>query len=83
MFLHLVDQDGQVIVQDDALGAPAEHWQRDDLLIQLFSIDVPVGAEATELRIGVYDPISGLRLTTEDGSDHVILEEWESERVTD
>jgi 4-amino-4-deoxy-L-arabinose transferase-like glycosyltransferase len=75
MFLHLVDQDDQVIVQDDALGAPAEHWQPDDLLIQLFSIDMPLGAEAAELRIGVYDPITGLRSNTSDGSDHVILEE--------
>jgi len=77
IFLHLVDQDGQVIVQDDALGAPSEHWQPDDLLIQLLSIDVPVGAKEAELRIGVYDPITGLRSNTADGSDHVILEEWE------
>jgi hypothetical protein len=75
MFLHLVNQAGEVIVQDDVLGAPSEHWQPDDLLIQLFSIDVPDGVEAVQLRLGVYDPITGLRLTIEDGSDHVILEE--------
>ena len=83
IFLHLVDQDGQIIVQDDALGAPAEHWQPDDLLIQLFSIDMPLGAEAAGLRIGVYDPVTGLRLITVEGSDHVILEQWEKELDVD
>ncbi len=58
LFLHAVAPDGQVIAQDDRLGAPAEHWRPGDVVVQLLTLPRTDG----ELRLGVYDPVSGARL---------------------
>ncbi|GMQ78599.1 MAG: hypothetical protein BMS9Abin02_1119 [Anaerolineae bacterium] len=76
LFLHLVDSSGQIIAQDDALGAPAIHWQRGDLVLQLLNLDIPPGAEAASLNLGVYHPVTGERLGLSDGSDFLQLKEW-------
>ncbi|MBP6017376.1 MAG: glycosyltransferase family 39 protein [Candidatus Promineofilum sp.] len=69
LFLHAVDGAGQTVSQDDRLGAPAVHWQLGDIIIQLLSV-----AESTaELRLGVYDPVSGRRLLTTNDADHVVI----------
>ena len=58
IFLHAVDEAGQIVAQDDRLGAPAEFWQPGDLIMQLLTL-----TETTEeLRLGIYDPANGQRL---------------------
>jgi hypothetical protein len=76
LFLHLVNSSGQTIAQDDALGAPTDHWQRGDLILQLLNLDIPPGAEAASLNLGVYHPVTGERLRLFDGSDFLQLREW-------
>jgi hypothetical protein len=61
IFLHALDETGQIASQDDRLGAPAEFWQPGDVILQLLTI-----AQATDdLRLGIYDPQSGERVGEE------------------
>jgi hypothetical protein len=69
IFLHAVDSAGEIISQNDRLGAPAEHWQTGDLIIQLLTL--PETTE--ELRLGVYDPVSEVRLRTEGGGEYLVI----------
>lgn len=69
MFLHAVDELDRIVAQDDRLGAPAEHWQAGDVIIQLLTIPTTTN----ELRLGVYDPRDGRRLTRETGEGFVVL----------
>ena len=69
LFLHAIDGAGQPVTQDDRLGAPAAHWQPGDMIIQLLSVP----KSTAELRLGVYDPVSKIRLITTDGADHVVI----------
>jgi hypothetical protein len=71
MFLHAVGDNGEIVAQDDRLGAPAEHWQAGDVIIQLLTVPETTG----ELRLGVYDPRrDGRRLTTGDGAEYIVLQ---------
>ncbi len=58
IFLHAVDDAGDIVAQDDRLGAPAEFWQAGDMILQLLKLT----ETAQELRLGIYDPSSGQRL---------------------
>lgn len=58
IFLHLVGPNGQVAAQDDRLGAPAQYWRPGDVVVQLLTLPRTDG----QLRLGVYDPVSGERL---------------------
>lgn len=62
-FLHLVDEQGQTIVQQDTLGAPAEHWQPGDLILQLHTLEVPPADGPVSLLLGIYNPATNQRLT--------------------
>ncbi|MFZ0546274.1 MAG: glycosyltransferase family 39 protein [Candidatus Promineifilaceae bacterium] len=72
-FLHLVDQQGQPIVQQDTLGAPAENWQAGDLILQLHTLDIPSTTEPVSLLLGIYNPETNQRMTTGD-SDVIRLD---------
>lgn len=69
LFLHLVGPDGVPRAQEDRLGAPAEYWRPGDTLVQLLTLPQTDG----ELRLGVYNPASGARLTTAI-AEYVLLE---------
>ncbi|WP_374687010.1 glycosyltransferase family 39 protein [Promineifilum sp.] len=70
IFLHLMDESGALIAQDDRLGAPAEHWRAGDIVFQLLTLPSLDG----ELRVGMYDPETGERLVTGEGGEYVVLE---------
>ena len=76
IFLHLVDGSGEIITQDDALGAPPVHWREGDLLLQLLSIDIPPDAKPAALNLGLYHPVTGERVSLPDGSEFLQLKEW-------
>jgi hypothetical protein len=62
IFFHLVDAargTPQVVGQQDGLGAPVDHWQGGDLIVQLHRIPVPAG-DYTAL-VGLYNPETGDR----------------------
>ncbi len=67
IFLHLVDSKGNIVDQSDGMGAPAEHWQAGDLILQRHTLNLIPGEDAPRLRLGVYNPETGLRLATGDG----------------
>jgi 4-amino-4-deoxy-L-arabinose transferase-like glycosyltransferase len=73
IYIHLVDESGQTVTQDDGLGAPAEFWQAGDLIVQRHSLALPAGADSLAWRLGIYDPQTGRRLLTPDGRDYVLL----------
>jgi len=73
IFLHLVDTEGNIIAQDDLLGAPSSHWSPGDILLQSLSLSGPSEDQGLELRLGIYNPTSGLRLTDRDGVEFVVL----------
>jgi hypothetical protein len=71
LFLHLVGPDGAPLAQDDRLGAPAEYWRAEDIVVQLLTVPRTDG----ELRLGVYDPADGRRLRTEAGGEYAVISE--------
>ncbi|GAB4276410.1 MAG: hypothetical protein Kow0080_26690 [Candidatus Promineifilaceae bacterium] len=56
IFTHLLDNNGQIIGQQDQLGAPANLWQPGDHLLQLHQIPLPPEWEKGQyqLAVGVY-----------------------------
>lgn len=73
IFLHLVDKSSDIVAQDDALGAPAVHWQVGDFIIQRHDLTVPAGSRPLEARLGVYIPGTGARLLTTTGRDYLAV----------
>jgi hypothetical protein len=67
--MHLVSESGDIVAQDDALGAPAEYWQSGDVIIQQHMVALPALGEQLEIRLGVYNPQTGQRLMTNFDSD--------------
>lgn len=74
-FLHLIGVEGEMaqdeagrFIQDDGLGAPAEHWRPGDLILYQHNLAIPAGGPY-HLHLGVYDPTSGRRLPAGDGAD--------------
>ncbi|UCG24137.1 MAG: hypothetical protein JSW55_18770, partial [Chloroflexota bacterium] len=72
-FVHLLDESGAIVGQDDAQGAPAAHWQTGDIIIQQHDVNLPDATGQFQIRVGVYDPRSGIRLLSTDGADHVTV----------
>ncbi|MBW7959223.1 MAG: hypothetical protein H3C69_06660, partial [Candidatus Promineofilum sp.] len=73
VFVHLVDEAGNLLAQSDAIPAnwtrPTTGWLPDEYVTDTHSIAMPEESLAgpLSLRIGLYDPDSGARLTTGDG----------------
>lgn len=75
LFLHLVGGGGSIVSQDDRLGAPAQYWSAGDIVIQRFSLAYGRENTGVELRLGVYNPDSGLRMLTDQGEEFVVVGE--------
>ncbi len=77
VFVHLVDREGTVVAQDDGEPAgwtrPTTGWAVGEVVIDPRSLVVPA-AGAYEIRVGLYDA-EGVRLTTADGGDAMVLGE--------
>jgi 4-amino-4-deoxy-L-arabinose transferase-like glycosyltransferase len=73
LFLHEVDEDGQILAQGDGLGTPAAFWQSGDILLQKLTLDTPSEGGGFKWRLGVYNPETGQRLITGEGADFVLL----------
>ncbi|MFO7536761.1 MAG: hypothetical protein R6X32_01725, partial [Chloroflexota bacterium] len=79
VFLHLMGPDGQLVAQSD--GEPA-HWQRPttgwlpgEIIVdeRLLSLPDSLPAGDYQLLAGLYDPTTGQRLTTPDGTDRISI----------
>jgi hypothetical protein len=79
VFVHLLDQEGQMIAQADGQPAqwtrPTTSWLPGETIIDRHGLWIPADIESgeVELRIGFYEPTTGRRLLTPDGADAVSL----------
>lgn len=68
VFVHLVDNDGRVVVQDDSVPVawtrPLDTWRLDEQLLDVHTLALPDDAPLGEwsLRVGLYNPEDGARL---------------------
>ena len=68
VFTHIVDPGGQVVAQHDDIPGdglyPTNSWEPDEAIVDRYAIrlpeDIPPGRY--EVRLGLYDEVSGLRL---------------------
>lgn len=69
VFVHLVNEAGQIAAQSDAIPAggeaPTESWLPREVVVDRHSLRLP-GAGRYRLLVGMYDPISGQRLPAQD-----------------
>jgi hypothetical protein len=78
-FVHLVDAQGQLLAQYDRppsdVTNPTHLWAPGETIQTDFELALPeVGLPSdAQLRIGLYEPISGRRLPLVDGADFVLL----------
>ncbi|HSH05916.1 MAG TPA: phospholipid carrier-dependent glycosyltransferase [Anaerolineae bacterium] len=75
IFTHILNPDDTIRVQTDLLAAPSWSWQAGDYIIQIHDFWLPPDTPpATYTSItGLYDRLSGTRLTRPDGSSFATL----------
>ncbi|MAT96466.1 MAG: hypothetical protein CL608_04925 [Anaerolineaceae bacterium] len=75
IYVHLLDESGQIAAQWDGLDVAWEGWRAGDILWQQHAIalrpELPAGPY--DLRVGLYDPAAGTRWQTADGADFAYL----------
>jgi hypothetical protein len=88
VFVHLIDQKGQIVSQQDQVpGAgqfPTTGWLPDEYLTDSYHLqvpaDTPAGEDAYLLEVGLYDANDFTRLPILEGGetagDHVVLKQW-------
>jgi hypothetical protein len=63
LFVHLRDESGTLLVQDDSLGYPAAEWQAGEQFVTFHTLHLPaVIPDGAHLEVGLYDTRSGERL---------------------
>ncbi|MCO5199023.1 MAG: phospholipid carrier-dependent glycosyltransferase [Anaerolineae bacterium] len=75
LFVHVLDADGAIIAQHDGLDLRVSALQTGDQFAQLHPLaldNLPPGTY--DVRVGVYDPATGVRLQLRTGEDSVILQ---------
>jgi len=79
VFAHALAADGRLIGQHDSPPAngtrPTTGWVADEYVADRHELTFrePDYRGAAQIEVGLYDPDTGVRLTTPDGQDHVIL----------
>jgi 4-amino-4-deoxy-L-arabinose transferase-like glycosyltransferase len=63
-FTHVLDQDGEILVQQDRIDAPSWDWRAGDVIVQIHDLPIPQDTAAGQYTVvtGVYDRLSGDRL---------------------
>jgi hypothetical protein len=76
IYLHLVDESGQIVAQWDGLDIAWEGWRAGDTLWQQHKMDLPpeLPPEQYELHLGLYDLETGTRWLTSAGADYLLLD---------
>jgi len=72
IFIHALDESGQLVAQWDGLSADPQSFRAGDRLIQRHNLPLPDSADVS-IVAGVYDGQSLERLTLPDGRDHVVI----------
>ncbi len=73
IFIHIVDDAGNIVAQWDGLGAAWEGWREQDVLLQYHQIQFPdtMPAGAHQIWVGLYDPDSGQRWPIDTPNDNL------------
>jgi 4-amino-4-deoxy-L-arabinose transferase-like glycosyltransferase len=68
LFTHVLNNDGTILVQGDALDVPSWGWQQGDPILQIHSIFIPPDTTPGqyEVAVGIYDRQSGVRPAAHD-----------------
>ena len=80
-FVHLLDENNQLIAQQDGLGFPPHSWKKGDSFVHEHSLQIPpsLSAGTYYLQLGLYDRDTGIRWqVTGDGDsagDRLLLRE--------
>jgi hypothetical protein len=74
VFVHLLDQDGNIVAQDDRFGAAARMLEPGDLIVQQHPIQskTPLKPGTYQIAIGLYNPDTLSRFKTQDGEDRLL-----------
>ncbi len=75
IFVHLLDSTGVLIAGSDRFDVDAFSLQPGDRFVQRHTFDPATPAGGYSVELGLYDPTSGVRYTTADGRDAVIIGE--------
>ena len=69
-FTHLLDEEGNIVSQRDALDAPSWSWQAGDTILQIHRLELAAHLAEGSYQpfIGIYDRQTGDRLPIHDGS---------------
>lgn len=69
-FTHLLDQEGNLVSQRDALDAPSWSWRTGDTILQIHRLDIPahLGDGPYQPMLGIYDFQTGNRLPLHDSA---------------
>ena len=75
VFVHLLDQDGNIVAQDDRFGAAARMLEPGDLIVQRHPIqsETPLKPGTYQIAIGLYNPDTLSRFKTQAGADRLLL----------
>lgn len=77
VFVHLYTADGRLVAQHDAVPVnelrPATTWRPGELIRDNHGLQLDQASGVLRLVVGLYNPVTGARLTTADGADHVEL----------
>ncbi|MDJ0754509.1 MAG: hypothetical protein QNJ45_13380 [Ardenticatenaceae bacterium] len=81
IFVHLIDEEDQIIAQWDGFEVISSGWQDGDLIFHRHELSLPPESTLNSYRlsIGLYNPASGTRWTLPDGTDRFLLEQVEVE----
>jgi hypothetical protein len=71
VFGQALDDQGNFLAGDDGLWVDIYSLYPGDVFLQQHRLAVPGGQHPAVLLIGLYDPMTGQRILTEDGRDHL------------
>ncbi len=74
VFAQLLDADGNFLTGDDGLWVDPVTLHPGDTFLQQHWLALPDGVQAETAVFGLYDPMTGERILTIDGRDHLSLE---------
>jgi len=79
VFIHLLDQNGQVRAQVDAIPVngtrPTTSWLPGETVTEIYTIKLPTDLPAGQYRLvaGLYQELDNIRLKLPNGNDHIEL----------
>ncbi len=81
VFVHVLDQAGQIVAQSDASpaaldvpgGYPTDRWAAGEVVVDRHALAIPEGASgALRVVAGMYDPLTGARLPATDATGRAL-----------